>query len=125
MLPAVVHSSASWSPRPANALQISIYSLATWPPTLEGQRWKLLDLHGPLNQPITADIQQATHADAVLTKTVCYETLQNLSATRETVDIYADQVVNLNDYIFYTDPEGLTCSGKVTAVHNDIMKVLQ
>ena len=85
----------------------------------QGQRWKLLDLHGPPNQPITADIQQATHADAVLTKTVRYETLQNLSAARETVDIYADRVVNPNDYIFYTDPNGLTCSGKVTAVNGD------
>ena len=84
----------------------------------QGQRWKLIDHHGPPNQPITADIQQATHADAVLTKTVRYETLQNLSACRETVDIYADRVVNPNDYIFYTNPAGLTCSGKVTTVHS-------
>ena len=89
----------------------------------QGQRWKLLDLHGPPNQPITADIQQATHADAVLTKTVRYETLQNLSATRETVDIFADRVVKTNDYVFYTDPDGLTCSGKVTAVHGDSIEL--
>ena len=49
----------------------------------QGERWKLLEVLGPPNQPITAEIQQATHADAVRTIHVRYDTLQSLSAACE------------------------------------------
>ena len=53
----------------------------------QGERWKLVEVFDPPNQPITAKIQQATHADAVRTKHVRYDTLQNLSAAREKLDV--------------------------------------
>ena len=87
-----------------------------------GERWKLLAVHGPPNQPITADIQQATHADAVLTKTVRYDTLQNLSAAREKLNLQLDAVVKTGDYIFFTNSE-LTCSGIVLSVDHDSIAV--
>ena len=87
-----------------------------------GERWKLLAVRGPPNQPITADIQQATHADAVLTKTVRYDTLQNLSASREKLNLQLDTVVNTGDYVFFTTHE-LTCSGTVLSVDGNSINV--
>ena len=40
-----------------------------------GERWLLLEVTGSPNQPMTARIQQATHADAVAIKVVRYDTL--------------------------------------------------
>ena len=85
----------------------------------QGERWKLLGVLGPPNQPITAKIQQATHADAVRTKLVRYDTLQNLSAAREKLDVKVDLIVKVDDYVFFTNSDGLTCSGLVTSVTND------
>ena len=69
----------------------------------QGERWKLLEVLGPPNQPITAKIQQATHADAVCTKHVRYDTLQNLSAAREKLDVTVDLIVRIDDYIFFSN----------------------
>ena len=87
-----------------------------------GERWKLLAVRGPPNQPITADIQQATHADAVLTKTVRYDTLQNLSASREKLNLQLDTVVTAGDYVFFTSSD-LTCSGSVLSVDGDSINI--
>ena len=43
-----------------------------------GERWLLLDTTGSPNQPMTARIQQATHADALAEKVVRYDTLTPL-----------------------------------------------
>ena len=89
-----------------------------------GERWKRLAVRGPPNQPITADTQQATHADAVLTKTVRYDTLQNLelSAACEKLNLQLDAVVKIGDYIFFTASD-LTCSGIVLSVNDNSIKV--
>ena len=48
-----------------------------------GEKWLLLEVTGSPNQPMTTKIQQATHADAVATKTVKYDTLRPLASMRE------------------------------------------
>ena len=80
------------------------------------ERWKLMEVIGPPNAPITAIIQKATHEDAVQTKTVRYDTLQNLASSREKLNIELDSVVKPGQYVFFTDDADLTCSGKVTHV---------
>ena len=51
--------------------------------TYNGERWLLLDTTGSPNQPMTARIKQATHADAVAEKVVRYDTLKPLASMRE------------------------------------------
>ena len=47
-----------------------------------GERWLLLEITGSPNLPMTARIQQATHADAVTIKVVRYDTLRPLASMR-------------------------------------------
>ena len=49
----------------------------------KGERWLLLDTTGSPNQPMTAHIQQATHADAVTEKVVRYDTMKPPAIMRE------------------------------------------
>ena len=95
--------------------------LATWflMQANAGSSWPYVVLR---TNPVTADIQQATHADAVLTKTVRYDTLQNLSAAREKLNLQLDAVVRAGDYIVFTNSE-LTCSGIVLSVDDDSIEV--
>ena len=85
----------------------------------QGERWKFLEVLGPPNQPITAKIQQATHTDAVRTKHVRYDILQNLSAARDKLDVTVDLIARIDDYIFFTNSDDLTCLGLVTSVTDD------
>ena len=54
-----------------------------------------------------------------------YDTLQNLSAAREKLDVTVDLIVKIDNYIFFTNSDDLNCSGLVTSVTNDDILVLR
>ena len=64
-----------------------------------GERWLLLDTTGSPNQPMTARIQQATHADAVAEKVVRYDTLKPLASMRDQHLYQLELEVNMNNFI--------------------------
>ena len=66
-----------------------------------GERWLLLDTTGSPNQPMTARIQQATHADAVAEKVVRYDTLKPLASMREQHLYQLELEVAMSSFIFY------------------------
>ena len=80
-----------------------------------GERWLLLDVTGPPNQEITALIQQATHADAVATKLVRYDTLRPLASAREQLMYTAEETVTAGDFIFFLQGT-LVIGGRVIEV---------
>ena len=57
-----------------------------------GERWLLLD--GSPIQPMTARIQQTTHADAVAAKVVRYGTLRPLASMREQLMYQPEQALH-------------------------------
>jgi hypothetical protein len=67
----------------------------------KGEKWLLLAVPGSPNQPMTATIQQATHADAVATKVVKYDTLRPLASMREKLLYEAEVPVNKGDFVFF------------------------
>ena len=62
-----------------------------------GEKWLLLEVTGSPNQPMTAKIQQATHADAVAIKVVKYDTLRPLASMREKLLYDAEVTVHNGD----------------------------
>ena len=66
-----------------------------------GEKWLLLEVTGSPNQPMTAKIQQATHADAVAIKVVKYDTLRPLASMREKLLYDAEVPVNNGDFVFF------------------------
>ena len=66
-----------------------------------GEKWLLLAVTGSPNQPMTAKIQQATHADAVAIKVVKYDTLRPLASMRERLLYEAEVPVNDGDFVFF------------------------
>ena len=66
-----------------------------------GERWLLLEITGSPNQPMTARIQQATHADAVAIKVVRYDTLRPLASMREQLLYTAEAVAKVGDFVFF------------------------
>ena len=82
----------------------------------EGERWLLLEVTGSPNQEMTARIQQATHADAVATKTVRYDTLRPLASMREQLVYDAEVNVEVDDHIFFLQGT-LVVSGQVKEAH--------
>ena len=117
------HSLYSKMAKDYNARVTDFYFLVGDMVSYKGERWKLISMLGPPNQPISAVIQKATHADTVQTKTVRYDTLQNLSAAREQLDLHVDVLPKLNDYVFFTTKDGLTCSGMITQVNTTDISV--
>ena len=78
---------------------------------------------GTPNQPMTARIQQATHADAVAEKVVKYDTLKPLASMWEQHPYQLELEVNMSSFIFYMKAieidgklRDMVCSGKVTAI---------
>ena len=61
-----------------------------------GERWLLPETTGSPNQPMTARIQQATHADAVAEKVVKYDTLTPLASMREQHLYHLELEVNMH-----------------------------
>ena len=88
-----------------------------------GEKWLLLEVTGPPNQPMTAKIQQATHADAVANKVVKCDTLRPLASMREKLLYTADVPATVGDFVFFSqdkkidgEQRSLVLSGKVTHV---------
>ena len=86
----------------------------------KGERWLLLDTTGSPNQPMTARIRQATHADAVAEKVVRYDTLKPLASMREQHLYQLELEVNMSNFIFYMKVipmdgklRDMVCSGNV------------
>ena len=55
-----------------------------------GDKWLLPEVTGSPNQPMTARLQQAMHADAVSIEVVKYDTLRPLASMREKLLYTAD-----------------------------------
>ena len=67
----------------------------------KGETWLLLAVTGSPNQPMTAKIQQATHADSVATNVVKYDTMRPLASMREKLLYEAEVPVNDGDFVFF------------------------
>ena len=90
-----------------------------------GKKWLLLEVTGSPNQPMTAKIQQATHADAVAMKTVKYDTLRPLASMREKLLYAADVKATVGNFVFFSqekkidgEQRSLVLSGEITKVDN-------
>ena len=91
------------------------------------ERYLLLEVTGAPNQPMTAVIQRATHADAVIEKTVRYDTLTPLAAMREKLLYDLELNVQVGDFIFFLTPmpdhngpsARMVICGKVLASEDD------
>ena len=95
-----------------------------------GEKWLLLEITGSPNQPMTAQIQQATHADAVAIKVVRYDTLRPLASMREKLRYEPESTVCKGDFIFFLQDkkidgqlQSLVVPGKVTSIEHDTYKV--
>ena len=85
-----------------------------------GERWLLLEVTGSPNQPMTACIQQATHAHDVAVKVVKYDTLRPLASMREKLMYTAEMIAKVGDFVFFVQDKNidgklrsLVVSGKV------------
>ena len=67
----------------------------------KGEKWLLLAVTGSSNQPMTAEIQQATHAGAVAIKVVTYDTVRSLAIMRKKLLYEAEGPVNNGDFVFF------------------------
>ena len=98
----------------------------------KGEKWLLLEVTGsPIaNQPMTAKIQYATHADTVAIKVVKYDTLRPLASMREKLLYDAEVPVNNGDFVFFLldkkkngTQQSLIVQGVVTMVGVDELEV--
>ena len=95
-----------------------------------GEKWLLLEITGSPYQPMTAQIQQATHADAVAIKVVRYDTLRPLASMRGKLRYEPETTVSEGDFLFFLHDkkidgqlQSLVVPGKVKSVEYDTYKV--
>ena len=91
-----------------------------------GEKWLLLEITGSPNQPMTARIQQTTHADAVAIKTVRYGNLRPLASMWEKLRYEPEIAVGKGDFVFFLldkkadgKTSSLVVAGKITSVGDD------
>ena len=88
-----------------------------------GENWLLLEVTGSPNQPMTAKIQQVTHADAVAIKIVKYDTLRPLASMCEKLLYAADVQAKVGGFVFFLQDKKVNSEQRSLVVSGQVIKI--